>query len=355
MDLREQALYASNWTTQYTLNRQAAQAKASEIREDIALQRFDTTLDKYRPSEKGPEPQKLSTAEIFAQFMEHRRQGGTSGQAISSRYKPLLANIKRFGRDIETQSDAQEFVELLRSRQCELVSNQNLSLLKGFAEWGVTNDLIEFNPFAGIQRLRTLRRKNPKRRALKKEEIRAFLDAIKRDRYYHHYHDFCMAMFYLGIRPSEAVGLRWNHFDWDRRVVTVFESLSRGEDGKTAGYARQRKETKNHKIREIELHPDLYDTLYKRQQSTDQPDDLVFTTPKGNPIDDHSFSQRAWKRMCKQIGIDRVPYASRHSLGSHLIDEGATIPQVAEILGNTPETTARHYSHMINRPKMPGF
>jgi len=75
----------------------------------------------------------------------------------------------------------------------------------------------------------------------------------------------------------------------------------------------------------------------------------------GKPIDDHTFSQDIWKRICKNIGIERVPYAARHSLGSHLLEDGASIPQVAGILGNRPEPTARHYSHMLNRPNMPEF
>lgn len=84
--------------------------------------------------------------------------------------------------------------------------------------------------------------------------------------------------------------------------------------------------------------------------------DLIFATVTGKAIDDHNFSQRTWKDICTAAGIPyRVPYAARHSLGSHLLESGATIPQVAEVLGNNPETTARHYAHAINRPKMPGF
>lgn len=165
-----------------------------------------------------------------------------------------------------------------------------------------------------------------------------------------------MTLIYLGTRPSEAIALKWKHIDWQRHEITISESLSRGEDGKTSSYSRQRKTTKNHKTRVIELHPDIYATLQGRFTPECKPNDLVFTTPTGKAIDDHVFSQRAWKQLCKAAGIEyRVPYAARHSLGSHLLENGATIPQVAEVLGNTPTTTARFYSHRINRPTMPGF
>lgn len=338
------------------INRHAAQAKAAEIQADIAMQQFDSTLAKYRPQRDAPGLELRHTTAIFEQFIEHRRTEGTSGQAIASRYTPLLSNLKRFGKDIEAESEARNFVELLRSRQSPLVSNHNLSLLKGFGDWAVSEGLLPANPFTSIKRLKATKNVNPKRLPFTREQIQAFLDAVKTDRYYFSYHDFCMTLFYLGVRPSEAAGLRWKHIDWQRKVVTIYESMSRGPNGETAGYARQRKGTKNSQVRELEIRPKLYTVLQGRYTPDADPGALVFTTtPKGKPIDDHTFSQRVWKRICKKIGVDRVPYAARHSLGSHLLHEGASIADVASILGNREETTARHYSHSINRPQMPDF
>jgi integrase len=244
---------------------------------------------------------------------------------------------------------------MLRTRQSTLVANQNLSLLKGFADWAIEQGLMESNPFTVIARLKGSKAVNPKRTPLTLAQTRSFLDAIKFDRYYSGYHDFCMALFYLGVRPSEAAGLRWRHIDWQRRVVTICESLSRGEQGQTADYARQRKSTKTNKACEIELHEHIYAMLQGCFNPDVDNDALIFTTSTRLPIDDHTFSQRVWRRICKRIGIERVPYAARHSLGSHMLEASATIPQVAAVLGNTPKTTARYYSHMVNRPKMPGF
>lgn len=137
----------------------------------------------------------------------------------------------------------------------------------------------------------------PKRLPLTKEQIQAFLTAIKADPLHHEYHDFCMAMFYLEVRPSEAAGLRWKHIDWQRRVVTVCESMSRGPNGETAGYARQRKGTKNGQVREVDMVPKLYAVLQERCSPDVDADVLIFTTPKGKPIDDHTFSQDIWKRI----------------------------------------------------------
>ena len=338
------------------INRHRAEILATEIAADIAREQFDPTLAKYKPQpEPEPPPPALTTADLFEQFIEHRRGGGTSGQAISARYKPLLSNLKRHGKDIATPKDAATFLAMLRSRQSPLVANQNLSLLKGFGAWCVEHGHLPENPWTTLQRLKESTPANPKRQPLTADQIRTVLEATKADRYAAHYHDFVMCLFYLGVRPSEAAGLRWRHIDLERGTVAIAESLSRGEDGKTAGWARQRKGTKTNKVRTLTLHPNLAAVLAQRRPDEAQPDDLVFLTPRGNAIDDHAFSQRIWKRICTLSAVDRVPYSARHSLGSHLLEQGASIPQVAATLGNTPETTARHYAHMIDRPEMPGF
>ncbi len=45
------------------------------------------------------------------------------------------------------------------------------------------------------------------------------------------------------------------------------------------------------------------------------PDKSVFTSSKGNPIDDHNFRNRAWKSVLSRVGVEyRKPYNTRHTL-----------------------------------------
>lgn len=333
------------------LNRSIAKRKAGEIECDLYSGHYDSTLAKYKPK---PVREVLSTVELFKRYIEYRKLFGkpnVSAQSISSRYDPITSNLNRFKSNIEDESQAREFVELLRSRQSPSISNQNLSLLKTFGKWAVAQEYWLSNHFAEIEQLKVDRCPKPKRLPFTTEETRKLLDAARLHPRWHCFHDFCMVLLYLGVRPSEAIGLRWRHINWQRQTITICESLSRNLGG-----GRIVKETKNGKVRTLDLHPDLLAMFQGRYADGKPAKALIFRSIRGCVIDDHNFSQRTWKDLCKAAGIShRVPYAARHSLGSHLLENGASIPQTAEVLGNNPETTARYYAHAINRPQMPGF
>jgi integrase len=42
-----------------------------------------------------------------------------------------------------------------------------------------------------------------------------------------------------------------------------------------------------------------------------------------------------------------VPYQLRHTAASLLLDNGATIEEVADVLGDNPTTVYRHYRHRL--------
>lgn len=339
------------------LSRHLAQGKASEIQADIAYGRFDETLAKYRAQAETAAIPVQTSAQLFERFIEYRRQEGTSGQAIAARYRPMQSHLKRFDQRIEDVGTARAFVELLRDRQSPRIANQSLAMLKSFGRWCSEQELSLDNPFANIKPLKNVQPVQS-RRPFTRKEVAALLATLRADPAYYCYYDFSYVMLSLGLRPSEAIGLRWRHVDFEGKRVTICESLSRGEDGKTAGYARQRRTTKTVNARVLPLSDRLVTLLRGRRSAQSQPDDLVFTTKTGVAIDDHNFRERIWKRVCAKAGIEyRPPYTSRHTLLSHGIEyEGWSLPQAAQIAGHTStRMVAETYGHMINQPRLPEF
>ncbi len=314
------------------LHRRIAKGKAAQIQADIALERFDPTLKKYRQAENTQTP---ATIDLWAKFTEYRIAQGTKPATIDAKYKPIASNLTRFGRSIESPAQALAFITRLRSTQKPLIANQNLSLLKGFGDWLLSAGHWDSNHFAQIPSAKgaqSARPGNPFTRA----EIKLILITLQDHPYYCHYHDVVMFLVHIGCRPSEAFMLRWHQINLTTGTVTI-------QAPKT-----------DHEYT-LDLQPKVHAMLTARSRL--KPTDLVFPTPGGKQINPHNFRSRCWVTTIALAGIPyRPPYFSRHSMGSHLIDQGATYPQVAYALGHkSTRMVVQTYGRMLDRPKMPEF
>jgi integrase len=71
----------------------------------------------------------------------------------------------------------------------------------------------------------------------------------------------------------------------------------------------------------------------------------VFTTALGTPVDPSNL-RKGLARIAVRAGLEPVlTYELRHSAASILIDAGATVEEVSDLLGNLPQTVHRHYRH----------
>ncbi len=155
----------------------------------------------------------------------------------------------------------------------------------------------------------------------------------------------------FGLRPSEAIGLQWKDIDFARKTITIAESLSR--TGK--GSQRKRCDRKNGVVTVLDLPDEVFTMLKGRFTATSKPDDLIFIAARGGTINDGNFAKRMWKPLLKQAGVrHRTPYNSRHTMASHAIDQGKTLPEVAYLLGHRDTSmVSKVYGHMVNRPEVP--
>ena len=190
------------------------------------------------------------------------------------------------------------------------------------------------------------------RRSFTADEARALLVAAKGERL----EALLVVGLSAGLRPGELTGLLWSDLELDRTppTLTVSGAMKRGPDGRVSRGAVKRSKDGR---RTIALPPAAVSALraHRKRQSEERlagshwhDEGLVFPSAVGTPLDP-SDVRRTFARVGKRAGITdaRFPYLLRHSAVSLLLDNGASIEEVADLLGDDPRTLYRHYRHKV--------
>ena len=151
-------------------------------------------------------------------------------------------------------------------------------------------------------------------------------------------------MFSTGVRTGEAIGLQCKHISDDFSTIWIGEIITKGE----------RRPPKNNKDRNIPINAQLRELLKSIKPKDVNPDDLVFTTRQGNPIDEHNFSARAWSNILSRLGIPyRKPYNCRHTFISHCLQSDMNPVVVAQITGHDVRVLYKHYAGVVTSLSLP--
>lgn len=329
----------------------AARKLALQIEQDIILNSFDTTLNKYVVRSKRSEYLQMSFVELFEYWVKNFKQMDCE---IHTNYNSTRNMIRKWGK-----VDAGYVVKKFNAEpNAPVTYNRRLTILRNFIDWLVEQEYWKNNPLQSVQRKKVKNEKLTKREPFTQEEIKQILDALINNKYcskyastkHSYYYPFMYFLFKTGVRNAEAIGLRVKHIDMTHKIIYVKEVMARTLKS-TAGGNRIRKSTKNEKERMLPLTEDLLHVLIP-QINDKLPDDLVFLSPTGKPLDDHNFQKRIFKKILKELNIpERVLYAARHTFGSRCIDSGVTPVMTAFLMGNNPETALKRYTHQLNLPE----
>ena len=96
--------------------------------------------------------------------------------------------------------------------------------------------------------------------------------------------------------------------------------------------------------RDVVIHANLLEVLRSDQPIEASPDDFVFITPTGAPIDEVNFYRREWKPMLESLRIrQRSFYNTRHTYITYLLSLGVSPLFVSRQTGTSLEMIEKHY------------
>ena len=218
---------------------------------------------------------------------------------------------------------------------------RRVATLRTFFTWAIQSELAESNPFTDVD--------IPKRgkslpKALDASDIGALLD-IKSDDSPAGLRDKAIVecLYASGIRAGELIGLDLE--DVFRTGTDEGALRIRHAKGGQERYAL----LGSHALRALETYiKDGRETLLAAAGSATT--DALFLNRFGGRLSDRAI-RRLFDRLgkCGKVGVKPTPHMMRHSFASHLLENGADIRVVQELLGHKDLSSTQIYTRI--RPK----
>ena len=225
-----------------------------------------------------------------------------------------------------TRMDIRHYLaEQLKAGQSKRTLSRRISGLKALFDFMVKSDYLKVSPAETIP-FPKLEKTIPKCMSI--DQVFQLLDNIKTDTWLDLRNLAMFETFYsTGMRVSEIHGLNMTDVDFTRRMIRVF-----GKGGKE---------------RIVPAGKRALDAVRNYRNRLKQPLNPVFVNK-----DYSRLSTRSIRRILDKIvvqaglGLDISPHTLRHSFATHMLDSGADLRGIQEILGHASLSTTQIYTHV---------
>jgi len=236
--------------------------------------------------------------------------------------------------------DARAMTAYLERLGAMAISSQRrkLSSLRGLLREMVDQRVIEQDPAPAVK-LRAHSRALP--RTISRRDLAMLIDAIDtssvrglRDR-------AMLEMAYgCGLRVSELVGLKMHQVDAKSGIVVVFGKGSKERMVPLGGAARRA-------LIEYLAERDKIATGNGKLEKPAKPSLYVFLSRLGKPMTRQGFFKtlKGWAALDPRLSW-MSPHTLRHCFATHLLEGGADLRAVQEMLGHSDISTTQIYTHL---------
>jgi integrase/recombinase XerD len=260
----------------------------------LTIQAYEATLKGFRQYAQGqwPErgPDQLSACDIL-KYLEYLRQERHNGASALNRQATVLRNFYR----------AIVAMGHLEPRQ---------------------------NPMAHFPKIKAAPRKLPT--TLSREEVSVLLEHPEKDTVIGIRDRALLTLLYgTGIRASECSGLREQDINWEERTIRV---LGKGGHERT-----------------LPLNEEVLHVLrqYRLARGGAKAQDPFFRSREGGAMSRNAIYERVRSHARRAKIAKRVsPHRLRHTLATHLVQEGVSLVTLRDLLGHRQVTSTQIYIHL---------
>lgn len=207
--------------------------------------------------------------------------------------------------------------------------------IRTFFDYLMMKKKISMNP---CERLESPKLKKTLPKVLNEDEIEKLLSIVPKGAKEYRNKAMIELMYACGLRVSELVNLEINDINLDDNYVKVY------------GKGKKERIVPMADITTKIL--DEYINIYRPTLLKGYLTDKLFLSSYGKGITRQGFF-KILKNTAKEVGIkkDFSPHTLRHSFATHLLEHGADLRSIGEMLGHENIKTTQIYTHLSNDKK----
>jgi len=286
---------------------------------------------------------------------------------------------KKIIKDVKYSDVVYFYTYLLTHEQLSVNTLENINtVLRPSFQLAVRDDIVRKNPvdgaYAEVKKRNGGSRKT--RRALTKQEQRAFMDYVASNPFFYHWYPLFLFLLGTGCRIGEAIGIRWEDVDMNKRIIKINHSLTyyaRSDDSFRCEFRVSEPKT-DAGFREIPMMQPVYQMLkdeLERQEdegfcteNVDGMTNFIFTNRFGMPhnpaainraikriVDAYNAEEEieAKKKQREPIMIPRFScHIFRHTFASRFCENETNIKVIQAVMGHADVSTTMNIYAMVN-------
>jgi integrase/recombinase XerC len=206
-----------------------------------------------------------------------------------------------------------------------------LSAVRSLFRYACREGILEANP---AQAVKTPKAPKTLPRHLRPGEVESLIEApegdgplVRRDR------AILELLYAAGLRVSELVGLDWTDVDLSARVVRV---MGKGSKERMVPFGKPAAEALRGWL-----------GVWEGVRDPAQEGEPVFLNHQGGRLTDRSV-RRVIDKWVETAAVARGvhPHTLRHTFATHLLENGADLRAIQELLGHSSLSTTQRYTHL---------
>ena len=221
-------------------------------------------------------------------------------------------------------------VSLINHGNSTRTVNRKISVLRSYYKFLMRTGILKVSP---LKEHKALKMASKVQLPFSLDEVQQILNAgVFSDDYKGALQKTILSLFYYtGIRRSELIHLTLSNIDFSKGLMKVLG--------------------KRNKERLIPLLPEISHQLsvlltLQKESSIPRENDFFFISQQGTKLSD-SFVYQTVNDYFSMVStkIKKSPHVLRHSFATHLLDKGADLNAIKDLLGHSSIAATQHYTH----------